>query len=97
MLELGPDSRAVHDEIGRLVVRLNIKLLVVVGAGASGIGDGATQEGSWGDEVLEVPDVDAASRFLAGELRSGDVVLVKASNGAGLWRLGDELTTVVAS
>ncbi|MEP7764898.1 UDP-N-acetylmuramoyl-tripeptide--D-alanyl-D-alanine ligase [Sanguibacter sp. 25GB23B1] len=97
MLELGPDSRAVHDEVGRLVVRLNIKLLVVVGAGASGIGDGATQEGSWGDEVLEVPDVDSASRFLAGELRDGDVVLVKASNGAGLWRLGDELAGAVAS
>ena len=97
MLELGPDSRAVHDEIGRLVVRLNIKLLVVVGDGASGIGDGATHEGSWGDEVLEVPDVETASRFLAGELREGDVVLVKASNGAGLWRLGDELAGSVAS
>ncbi|MEK8224925.1 cyanophycin synthetase [Oerskovia sp. M15] len=45
MLELGPDSRAAHDEIGRLVVRLNIKLLVVVGDGAGGIHDGATQEG----------------------------------------------------
>ncbi|MBI9115468.1 UDP-N-acetylmuramoyl-tripeptide--D-alanyl-D-alanine ligase [Sanguibacter suaedae] len=91
MLELGPDAREAHDEIGRLAVRLNVKLLVVVGAGASGIADGATQEGSWGDEVVEVADVAAASAFLAGELRDGDVVLVKSSNGSGLWRLADEL------
>ncbi|KFD43681.1 UDP-N-acetylmuramoyl-tripeptide--D-alanyl-D-alanine ligase [Cellulosimicrobium cellulans J34] len=91
MLELGDDSRVAHDDIGRLVVRLNVKLLVVVGEGAGGIHDGATQEGSWGDETRFVPDVEAASALLREELREGDVVLVKASNGSGLWRLGDEL------
>jgi UDP-N-acetylmuramoyl-tripeptide--D-alanyl-D-alanine ligase len=39
-----------------------------------------------------VDDVDAATAFLERELRAGDVVLLKASNGAGLWRLGDLLT-----
>ncbi|QJW37025.1 UDP-N-acetylmuramoyl-tripeptide--D-alanyl-D-alanine ligase [Cellulosimicrobium protaetiae] len=91
MLELGEDSRVAHDDIGRLVVRLNVKLLVVVGEGAGGIHDGATQEGSWGDETRFVPDVETASALLRDELREGDVVLVKASNGSGLWRLGDEL------
>lgn len=91
MLELGDDSRAAHDEIGRLVVRLNIKLLVVVGEGAGGFHDGATQEGSWGDETRFVADVEEASALLRDELAGGDVVLVKSSNGAGLWRLGDEL------
>ncbi|BDZ43843.1 UDP-N-acetylmuramoyl-tripeptide--D-alanyl-D-alanine ligase [Paraoerskovia sediminicola] len=91
MRELGDASREAHEAIGRLVVRLNIKLLVVVGEGASALLDGATQEGSWGDEVVLVPDVDAAATLLAGELTDGDVVLVKASNGSGLWRLGDTL------
>ncbi|MBD5788097.1 UDP-N-acetylmuramoyl-tripeptide--D-alanyl-D-alanine ligase [Cellulosimicrobium terreum] len=91
MLELGDGSRVAHDEIGRLVVRLNIKLLVVVGEGAGGIHDGATQEGSWGDETRFVPDVGSAAALLQDELQEGDVVLVKASNGSGLWRLGDEL------
>ena len=45
----------------------------------------------------EVPRPVEGARFLAGELREGDVVLVKASNGAGLWRLGDELAGTVAS
>jgi len=95
MLELGEGARAAHDAIGELVVRLNVGLTVVVGEGARPIGDGANREGSWGDEVALVDDVDAAARFLAAELRPGDVVLVKSSYGAGLWRLGDLLTDPV--
>jgi UDP-N-acetylmuramoyl-tripeptide--D-alanyl-D-alanine ligase len=96
MLELGTDSRRAHEEIGRLAVRLNIKLLVAVGEGAAGIQDGAVQEGSWGEETLFVPDVASAAALLREELREGDVVLVKASNGSGLWRLGDELAAAGA-
>ncbi|MBB2925125.1 UDP-N-acetylmuramoyl-tripeptide--D-alanyl-D-alanine ligase [Cellulomonas cellasea] len=91
MLELGPDARAEHEAIGLMVVRLNVALTVVVGAGAQAIADGAMREGSWGDEVVVVPDVDTAERFLAEELRAGDVVLVKSSYGSGLWQLGDRL------
>lgn len=91
MLELGPDSRSHHDEIGRLAVRLNISLLVAVGEGAGGIADGALQEGSWGDEVAIVDTVDQAAALLEEELVEGDVVLIKSSNGSGLWRLADQL------
>lgn len=91
MLELGPNSRQLHDDIGRLAVRLNISLLVVVGPGASGIGDGALQEGSWGDEVAVVDTIEEAAALLQEELRQGDVVLIKSSNGSGLWRLADQL------
>ncbi|MBO3096189.1 UDP-N-acetylmuramoyl-tripeptide--D-alanyl-D-alanine ligase [Cellulomonas dongxiuzhuiae] len=91
MLELGDEHRTAHDAIGRLVVRLNIGLTVVVGEGARAIRDGANHEGSWGDEVVLVDDVQSAAAFLADELRPGDVVLVKSSYGAGLWQLGDRL------
>lgn len=96
MMELGPASREAHDAIGRLAVRLDIGLTVVVGAGARAIADGAAHEGSWGDEVVLVDDVDAAEKLLADVLRPGDVVLVKSSKDAGLWRLGDALTGVGA-
>lgn len=92
MLELGPDSRAVHDELGELVVRLNIRWTVVVGAGAGGIVDGARREGSWGDEVVHVADLEEAAQVLRDGLEEGDIVLVKSSKGAGLWRLANELT-----
>ncbi len=91
MLELGEDAREAHDAIGRLAVRLNIALTVVVGEGARPIRDGANREGSWGDEIAVADDIESAARFLDEELRAGDVVLVKSSYGAGLWRLGDRL------
>jgi UDP-N-acetylmuramoyl-tripeptide--D-alanyl-D-alanine ligase len=91
MLELGQDSVAEHDAIGRLAVRLDIKRLVVVGEGARPIDSGARQEGSWGQESAWVPDADAAHELLARELTAGDVVLLKSSRDAGLRFLGDRL------
>jgi len=52
---------------------------------------GAVMEGSWGAESTMVADADAALRLLRSELQAGDVVLVKASNAAGLGALADAL------
>ena len=52
---------------------------------------GAVMEGSWGGEATMVADADAAMALLRAELRQGDVVLVKASNAAGLGALADAL------
>jgi UDP-N-acetylmuramoyl-tripeptide--D-alanyl-D-alanine ligase len=56
---------------------------------------GAVMEGSWGSEAdkgaVTVADGDAALALLRAELQSGDVVLVKASNAAGLGALADAL------
>lgn len=57
---------------------------------------GAVMEGARGTENPEaalVADADAALAVLRAELRPGDVVLVKASNAAGLGALADALTT----
>ncbi|MFE3230391.1 UDP-N-acetylmuramoyl-tripeptide--D-alanyl-D-alanine ligase, partial [Nocardia sp. NPDC059228] len=47
--------------------------------------------GSWGDEPVHVSDAQAAVDLLRSELRSGDVVLVKASRSAGLERVAQAL------
>ncbi|GAB2958546.1 UDP-N-acetylmuramoyl-tripeptide--D-alanyl-D-alanine ligase [Amycolatopsis acidiphila] len=94
MGELGADSVTAHDEIGRLAVRLNIGRLVVVGSedsAAAPMHFGASHEGSWGEESVLVPDTDAATALLRAELEPGDVVLVKASNFAQLWRVANAL------
>jgi UDP-N-acetylmuramoyl-tripeptide--D-alanyl-D-alanine ligase len=91
MGELGADAITAHDEIGRLVVRLNIAKLVVIGPEAAAMHQGAHQEGSWGEESTLVPDVEAAAALLHDQLRPGDVVLVKASKAAGLWRVAEAL------
>ncbi|PPK95239.1 UDP-N-acetylmuramoyl-tripeptide--D-alanyl-D-alanine ligase [Kineococcus xinjiangensis] len=91
MLELGEASRDEHDSVGRLAVRLDVSRLLAVGTGARPVFTGAVMEGSWGDEAAFVPDVAAAWDFLSAELRPGDVVLVKSSNGAGLAALAERL------
>jgi UDP-N-acetylmuramoyl-tripeptide--D-alanyl-D-alanine ligase len=93
MAELGEDAITEHDRIGRLAVRLDVSRLVVVGSGRSmsAMHHGAVMEGSWGAEAVSVADGDAALALLRAELRPGDVVLVKASNAAGLGALADAL------
>ncbi|APU13988.1 MULTISPECIES: UDP-N-acetylmuramoyl-tripeptide--D-alanyl-D-alanine ligase [Actinoalloteichus] len=91
MGELGPDGAVAHDEIGRLAVRLNISRLVVVGEQARPMYQGACLEGSWGNEAVLVPDVAGAVDLLGDQLQPGDVVLVKASKVAELWRVADAI------
>jgi UDP-N-acetylmuramoyl-tripeptide--D-alanyl-D-alanine ligase len=91
MLELGEESDAAHDAIGRLAVDLAIDRLVVVGEGAAPIAEGARSTGLRKGDVVQVASVDEAADLLAAELGAGDVVLVKSSHGSGLWRLGDTL------
>ncbi|HTH90763.1 UDP-N-acetylmuramoyl-tripeptide--D-alanyl-D-alanine ligase [Mycobacterium sp.] len=93
MAELGDDAISEHDRIGRLAVRLDVSRLIVVGTGRSmsAMHHGAVMEGSWGSESTMVANADAALALLRAELEAGDVVLVKASNAAGLGALADAL------
>ncbi|OSC41775.1 UDP-N-acetylmuramoyl-tripeptide--D-alanyl-D-alanine ligase [Mycobacterium decipiens] len=101
MAELGADAIAEHDRIGRLAVRLDVSRLVVVGTGrsVSAMHHAAVMEGSWGSGTpaeadkgaVNVVDGDAALTLLRAEVQPGDVVLVKASNAAGLGALADAL------
>jgi UDP-N-acetylmuramoyl-tripeptide--D-alanyl-D-alanine ligase len=94
MGELGDEAAAAHDELGHMAVRLEINRLVVVGpegSDATAIHRGASREGSRGEESVLVPDVDAAVALLREQLRPGDIVLVKASKVAALWRVADAL------
>jgi UDP-N-acetylmuramoyl-tripeptide--D-alanyl-D-alanine ligase len=103
MAELGEDAITEHDRIGRLAVRLDVSRLVVVGTGRSmsAMHHGAVMEGSWGSGAdqgadrgaVTVPDADAALALLRAEVHPGDVVLVKASNAAGLGALADALVS----
>ncbi len=94
MAELGAQSAAEHDAVGRLAVRLNIDQVVVVGKRAKLIHMGASQEGSWDGESKFFDTIDEALSFLRGLLGAGDVVLVKSSKSADLRFLGDALAEV---
>ena len=91
MRELGPDSIAEHDAIGRLAVRLDISKTIAVGHGARPLYLGAAQEGSWNEEAVWVDDPPAAVALLRDLLQPGDVVLVKASRSIGLEQVAEAL------
>ncbi|WP_042435483.1 UDP-N-acetylmuramoyl-tripeptide--D-alanyl-D-alanine ligase [Streptacidiphilus anmyonensis] len=92
MRELGEDSLAEHDAVGRLAVRLNIATLVAVGGREAACMElGARNEGSWGEESVLVPDADSAIELLREQVRPGDVVLVKASRSVGLEKVAAAL------
>jgi UDP-N-acetylmuramoyl-tripeptide--D-alanyl-D-alanine ligase len=97
MRELGAASQEQHDAIGRLVVRLNVSRLVVVGEGARPTHLGAGLEGSWAGESVFVPDAESAVEFLRDDIAPGDVVLVKASRAAGLERVAEALLRPASS
>jgi UDP-N-acetylmuramoyl-tripeptide--D-alanyl-D-alanine ligase len=94
MAELGDQTRAEHETVGRLVVRYNIDKLFVVGKEAKILHLSATQEGSWDGESEFFEKASDAFDAISAKLLPGDVVLVKSSNVAGLRFLGDELAGV---
>ncbi len=87
MAELGDDGPGEHEAVGRLAAALGVGRVLVVGEQARPIHRGTVLEG-FGDGVSTwVPDAEAAIAVLRDELRSGDVVLVKASRSASLERV----------
>jgi UDP-N-acetylmuramoyl-tripeptide--D-alanyl-D-alanine ligase len=83
MLELGEGHISGHRTVGEAAAAV-VDLLVVVGAGAAPIAEAARDAGLAGDRVIQVQDRDAALDALRPRVRSGDVVLVKASRGIEL-------------
>ena len=94
MLELGAGHDAGHEAVGVAAAGV-VERLVVVGAGAAGIADGAAGAGLDRAAIARVPDRDAARERLLADLRPGDVLLVKASRGVALDVLVDELAAAL--
>jgi UDP-N-acetylmuramoyl-tripeptide--D-alanyl-D-alanine ligase len=90
------DARDEHDRIGRLVVRLNVQKLVVVGNSARHIHNAAGLEGSWDGESRLVATADEAYDLLREDVGSGDIVLVKSSSRTALGALAASLGGVLA-
>ncbi|HZI19152.1 MAG TPA: UDP-N-acetylmuramoyl-tripeptide--D-alanyl-D-alanine ligase [Pyrinomonadaceae bacterium] len=91
MLELGPESAAIHREAGREVAAFGVDILwgvrgdaheLVVGAREAGMGEGATAYYESSEE---------AAAALAEFVRLGDLVLVKGSRGVHTEKIVERL------
>lgn len=90
MMELGDGTRAGHLAVGRHVAHIADRL-VVVGDRATAIAEGARAAGMDRARIVLVADRDAATAWLAAESEPGDAILVKASRGAALDLVVDDL------
>jgi UDP-N-acetylmuramoyl-tripeptide--D-alanyl-D-alanine ligase len=96
MLELGPEAERWHDEVGRYAASLPVGRLVTVGTLAGRIADGAAAAGLAADAIERCADAKSAAALLerwlrSGDIRAGDVVLVKGSRGMRMERVVDGL------
>jgi UDP-N-acetylmuramoyl-tripeptide--D-alanyl-D-alanine ligase len=87
MAELGEAGATAHGELGRACASAGISEVLAVGGGARAIADAATRVPGWAGTARWVGDLEAAAAVLHAELRTGDVVLFKASHAVGLERL----------
>ena len=90
MLELGPEGAALHARSGEAMVRAGIDVVIGVRGLAKQLVDAARDGGV---QALFVETPEAAAEWLRANLRTGDVVLLKASRGVRLERALDELKT----
>jgi UDP-N-acetylmuramoyl-tripeptide--D-alanyl-D-alanine ligase len=81
MLELGEYGPALHAACGRAAAEAGIDIVVGVRGNAERLAAAACAAGV---ASLFLPDAETAGRWLASNLRQGDVVLVKGSRGVRL-------------
>ena len=89
MEELGAHSEAAHVEVGRRAAELKIGQLFAVGKMAA-ITAKAARDGGL-NRVIEFENVDAAMKAIKSFLKTGDVVLLKASRASRLERIAGTL------
>lgn len=81
MLELGPETGALHRDVGQFFATQRLSRLIVCGTLGRDIAEGARRAGMAGSQIDEMVDAAAAADYLKKIVRQGDVVLVKASRG----------------
>jgi len=80
MLELGDFSSKEHRALGEKVVDV-ASVLITVGLRAGLIAEGAKSAGFPADQIFSFDDSVLAGKFLKKEIKSGDIVLCKGSQG----------------
>lgn len=91
MLELGPEARAFHREVGAYLAGQGIAHLVACGTLGRDLAEGARKSGMAPERIREAPDSLAAGELLRDFVQAGDVVLVKASRGMQMERVIERL------
>ncbi|VVM04593.1 UDP-N-acetylmuramoyl-tripeptide--D-alanyl-D-alanine ligase [Methylacidimicrobium tartarophylax] len=87
MGELGSQSPALHERLGRSAGALPLAFLIVVGPEAVWLARGASEGGLPAEKIHPCANAEEAIRELRALRQAGDVILVKGSRFLGLERL----------
>ncbi len=90
MLEIGKYTMDAHEEIGALAAK-RADLLLTVGLRGNFIAEGALKNKMPKNAVFRFSDIHEAGRFLQERLKSGDIVLLKASQGVRMEKVTKEI------
>ncbi|MDX9893334.1 MAG: UDP-N-acetylmuramoyl-tripeptide--D-alanyl-D-alanine ligase [Patescibacteria group bacterium] len=91
MLELGSRTEMAHQEIGQAAAGYGIDYLITVGEMSRDIVRGALGAGMSEDQCFNFKDSVEAGKFLQQKLKSGDLVLVKGSQGVRMEKVVKEV------
>jgi UDP-N-acetylmuramoyl-tripeptide--D-alanyl-D-alanine ligase len=91
MLELGEYSDSAHRSVGEEVVRSGVDTLVLCGTLARTIEEQAVASGMDPSSIHWFATSDQAGRFLQDLIHSGDIILVKGSQGSRMEKIVKEL------
>ncbi|MBQ7714964.1 MAG: UDP-N-acetylmuramoyl-tripeptide--D-alanyl-D-alanine ligase [Clostridia bacterium] len=84
MLELGDNTRLLHDQLGQFAAQLGIEKLYCYGSMADTVAEAAIKKGVRADSVYVCTDIskpEIMAKMIADRAEEGDVLLVKASRG----------------
>lgn len=89
MAELGAHCEQSHEEVGRRAAELGVGQLIAVGKMAPVLARAAKSSGL--NRVFEFADVESAALAIKSLVKSGDLVLLKASRATRLERIAEAL------
>jgi len=91
MRELGPMGPQFHREVGSAAAGCELDLLICVGRDGALIADGAIRAGMSKTKVKTFADAELAIEKIPAGIRTGDLVLLKASRGVRLERVAEAI------
>lgn len=91
MLELGSNSAALHQDLGRLIAEKKVDYLITIGDMARHLQQGARAAGLAHNCSWQFDDFGAAVKYIKETIQSGDIILIKASQGLRFEGLVKEL------
>lgn len=91
MLELGAYTEEGHELVGQKAFETGIDQLILVGSRAKFIGQGAKKAGMSEDNIFYFDRPEEAGHFASQRIKSGDLVLVKGSQGARMEKTVKEI------